>query len=76
MGGVAGLPMLMRDGFSTSLDAGGKVTAPVAEALEDPAQKAALNEMVAASSTLQTLIGEDLSTALRLSVGFSSLDGD
>lgn len=76
VGGVAGLPMLMREGFAASLEAAGKVTLPVAEALEDPAQKAALNEMVAASSKLQTLIGEDLSTALRLSVGFSSLDGD
>ncbi len=75
-GGVAGLPMLMRDGFAASLDASAKVTSPVAEAVEDPTQKAALNDMVAASSTLQTLIGEDLSTALNLSVGFSSLDGD
>ncbi len=76
VGGIAGLPMLMKDGFTASLAAADKVTSPVAEALEDPAQKAALDDMVAASSTLQTLIGEGLSTALRLSVGFSSLDGD
>lgn len=75
-GGVAGLSMLMGNGFTASLEAAGKVRSPVAEALEDPVQKAALNEMVAASSNLQKLIGEDLAFALRLSVGFSSLDGD
>jgi uncharacterized protein len=75
-GGIAGRPMLTDKAFTASLEAADKVTSPIAEALDDPAQKAALDQMVAASSELQTLIGEGLSTALRLSVGFSSLDGD
>lgn len=75
-GGIAGRPMLTDKEFAASLEAADTVTSPVAEALDDPAQAAALRQMVASSSTLQTLIGEGLSTALGLSVGFSSLDGD
>lgn len=44
--------------------------------LADPAQKAALGDMVVASQKLGKLLGEDLPAALGLSVGFSSLDGD
>jgi len=53
-----------------------KVTGRVDEAVADPAQKAALLEMVASSQVLGKLTGEDLPAALGLSVGFSSLDGD
>jgi len=53
-----------------------KVTLPVEEAVADPAQAAALNDVVAATQELQRLIGEELSATLGLSVGFSSLDGD
>lgn len=52
------------------------VTAPVEEAVTDPIQAAALADFVEATRQLQTLIGEDLSATLGLSVGFSSLDGD
>lgn len=52
------------------------VTAPVEEAVSDPIQSAALNDLVTATQDLQRLIGEDLSATLGLSVGFSSLDGD
>lgn len=54
----------------------GTVTAPVEEAVNDPTQAAALADFVEATRQLQTLIGEDLSATLGLSVGFSSLDGD
>lgn len=53
-----------------------KVTGSVEEAVADPAQKAALSEMVASSQVLGKLTGGDLPAALGLSVGFSSLDGD
>jgi predicted lipoprotein len=52
------------------------VTSPVEEAVADPAQSAALADLVTATQDLQRLIGEDLSATLGLSVGFSSLDGD
>lgn len=52
------------------------VTSPVEEAVADPTQAAALNDLVTSTQDLQRLIGEDLSATLGLSVGFSSLDGD
>jgi len=55
---------------------GAKVTGTVEEAVADPAQKAALEAIVASSQKLGKLTGEDLPAALGLSVGFSSLDGD
>lgn len=53
-----------------------KVTGTVEEALADPAQRAALGQIVVSSQALGRLTGEDLPAALGLSVGFSSLDGD
>jgi predicted lipoprotein len=53
-----------------------RVTGTVDEAVADPAQKAALADLVASSQVLGKLTGEDLPAALGLSVGFSSLDGD
>jgi predicted lipoprotein len=52
------------------------ITSPVEQAVTDPKQAQALNYLVIVTQSLQTLIGEQLSTALGLSVGFSSLDGD
>ena len=57
----------------TALDA---LSLPVSEAVTDPGHMAALESLVTATQTLQTLIGEKLSASLGLSVGFSSLDGD
>lgn len=52
------------------------VTQPVEQAVADPKQAQGLNYLVIVTGSLQTQIGEQLSTALGLSVGFSSLDGD
>lgn len=52
------------------------VTSPVAEAVNDPKQLAALNYLVIVTESLESLLGEQLSAALSLSVGFSALDGD
>ena len=52
------------------------VTAPIEEALQDPKQVQALNYLVLVTGSLQAMVGEQLSAALGLSVGFSSLDGD
>jgi predicted lipoprotein len=48
----------------------------IEELLADPADKAAVDAIVAQSSELQAIIGERLPAALSLSTGFSSLDGD
>jgi len=53
-----------------------RVTGTTEEALADPAQTAALGEIVASSQVIGKLAGEELPAALGLSVGFSSLDGD
>ena len=52
------------------------ITLPVAEAVEDDKQAAALGYLVLVTGSLQSIIGEQLSAALGLSVGFSALDGD
>ncbi|MEO5807817.1 imelysin family protein [Devosia sp.] len=54
----------------------GLVTSPVADALVDTRQLAALNYLVIVTQSLGSLFGDTLSAALSLSVGFSSLDGD
>lgn len=62
--------------LGNALRAADAVTLPVEQALADPAQKKALDYLVILTGSLQTLLGENLSSALGLSVGFSSLDGD
>ncbi len=52
------------------------VTLPVEQAVADPREAQALAYLVIVTGSLQALIGEQLSAALGLSVGFSSLDGD
>jgi predicted lipoprotein len=54
----------------------GLVTLPLDQALEDDKQVQALRYLVIVTGSLQAMIGEQLSAALGLSVGFSSLDGD
>ncbi len=52
------------------------VNSPIAEAVLDPKQLAALKYLVIVTQSLQELIADQLGTALGLSVGFSALDGD
>jgi uncharacterized protein len=52
------------------------VTGPIDAAVADPAQAQALADVVTTTQQLGVLIGEQMSAALGLSVGFSSLDGD
>ncbi|WP_417308248.1 imelysin family protein [Devosia sp.] len=62
--------------LENAVRAGALVTDPVAEALDDPEQKQALDYLVIVTQSLDTLLGENLAAARGLSVGFSSLDGD
>ena len=62
--------------FSNANRALDLVTSPVEQAVEDPKQVQALNYLVLVTGSLQAQVGEQLSAALGLSVGFSSLDGD
>ncbi|MGV3491424.1 MAG: imelysin family protein [Devosia sp.] len=56
--------------------AGALITDPIEAALADESQKRALDYLVIVTQSLDTVFGENLSAALGLSVGFSSLDGD
>ena len=78
IGGAAdsGLDNSVRFEFANAKRAIGLVTAPVDEAVADAKQAQALAYLVIVTHSLQTLVGEQLSAALGLSVGFSSLDGD
>ncbi|HTM79207.1 MAG TPA: imelysin family protein [Devosia sp.] len=74
--GQADLPVAITAEFAKAHAALALVTDPVETAVADPAQAQALAEVVSATQQLGALIGEQLSAALGLSVGFSSLDGD
>lgn len=52
------------------------ITLPLDQAVTDPGQAQAIRYLVIVTGSLQAMIGEQLSAALGLSVGFSSLDGD
>lgn len=54
----------------------GLITLPVEQAVADEKQAFALSYLVIVTQSLQAMVGEQLSAALGLSVGFSSLDGD
>ena len=79
-GGVANdkadLPVAIAAEFTKADAALDLVTDPVESAVADPTQTQALADVVTATQQLGVLIGEQLSAALGLSVGFSSLDGD
>ena len=62
--------------FRNALRAVDMVTLPVNEAVTDNKQAGSLRYLAIVMASLQGLIGEKLSGALGLSVGFSSLDGD
>jgi predicted lipoprotein len=62
--------------FSNAVRALDLVTSPVEQAVADPKQVQALNYLALVTGSLQAMIGEQLATAMGLSVGFSSLDGD
>ena len=62
--------------FRNAIRAVDIVTLPVEQAVADEKQAFALSYLVLVTGSLQALIGEQLSAALGLSVGFSSLDGD
>ncbi len=53
-----------------------RVRDPIEQALDDPAQVRALDEVLELTRDLQSLFGYSLASLLGLSVGFSSLDGD
>lgn len=72
----AGLDNSIAFEFSNAHRAIDLVTLPIEQAVEDDKQVAALNYLVIVTQSLQGQIGEQLSAALGLSVGFSSLDGD
>ena len=72
----ADLPLAIAAGFAEADAALDRVTDPIEVALADPAQVQALADVVLATQQLGMLVGEQLSAALGLSVGFSALDRD
>lgn len=62
--------------FRNALRAIDLVTLPVEQAVAEPKQAAALGYLALVTASLQAMVGEQLSAALGLSVGFSALDGD
>ena len=72
----AGLDSSIAFEFGNARRAIGLVALPLEQAVADEKQALALRYLVIVTRSLQGLIGEQLSAALGLSVGFSSLDGD
>ncbi len=74
--GAGGIDQSIAIQFDRGFAALDVVTSPVEAAVADPVQVQALTDVISVTQMLQALIGEQLATALDLSVGFSSLDGD
>jgi predicted lipoprotein len=74
--GAGGIDQSIAIQFDRGFAALDLVRSPVEAAVADPVQMQALNDVISVTQMLQALIGEQLATALDLSVGFSSLDGD
>lgn len=62
--------------FNNSNDILGRLQMPVADILKDPDRAGELGYLVILTQSLQQLFGTQVTAALGLSVGFSSLDGD
>jgi predicted lipoprotein len=62
--------------FKGALAAAAEVTGPIDKALTDPDGLRGLKQMYVSTGSLDTLLGENLGSALGLSTGFSALDGD
>jgi predicted lipoprotein len=66
----------IRRAFALALQAARAVDQPTGDALQSTAQRPALERLLAAASELKRLLGDPLPTAVGLSLGFNSLDGD
>lgn len=62
--------------FAKASSAAALVTSPMEQAVTDPKQFQAIDDMVVVTRSLDMFIGENLAQVLGLSVGFSALDGD
>lgn len=62
--------------FNGALTAAAAVTGPIDKAVADPEGLRGLKQMYVSTGSLDTLVGENLGSALGLSSGFSTLDGD
>jgi predicted lipoprotein len=62
--------------FDNALTALGKITDPIDKAVTDPRQMQQLNYVSNITRSMDTLLGDNLSGALGLTLGFSRLDGD
>lgn len=72
----AELDARVTDAFSASTAALGSIDRPLAAAVTDPQARLVVERVRDELATLRALIGEDLSRALELPLGFNSLDGD
>jgi len=63
-------------GFSQARQTLDKIGMPLAQAVQDPAQRALVEQLQSELSQLKRLFARELTAALDLSLGFNSLDGD
>ncbi len=73
---VVSLDLEIRRSFALTLQAARDIEQPLFHALQSPEQRPALDRLLAAASELKRLLGGPLPTALGLTLGFNSLDGD
>lgn len=66
----------IRRSFAQALQAARAIPVSLDQALQTPARRPSLERLLAATSELKRLLGGSLPTALGLSLGFNSLDGD
>lgn len=72
----AALDRDIRRAFDRTLHAARDIKQPLYDALQSPGQRQSVEQLLAAASELKRLLGGPLPSALGLSLGFNSLDGD
>jgi predicted lipoprotein len=67
---------VLDDAFDRALAAATSIDAPLEQAIADPALRPKVEELRGAVKDIQRLASTHLASALGVSIGFNSLDGD
>ena len=76
LGGDPAVDQQVRSGFEDALPTARGVPLPLADAVEEPAARAQVQQLVDQLKQLRTLIRGPVAATLGLSIGFNATDGD
>lgn len=70
------LDELLRRAFRQTIATAHAIDGPLAEAVRDPARRAAVEKLAREAKALRTLLAQRLTVAIDVPLGFNSMDGD